>query len=69
SIQEKRLEKLRKERDEGEVRTALNDIKMAAESGDNLMPYTIKSAKAKVTIGEVSKTLRQVFGVWSPSFI
>ena len=69
SIQERKLEKLRKERDEGEVRNALNDIKNAAENGENLMPYTINSAKAKATIGEVSKTLREVFGVWSPSFI
>ncbi len=69
SLQKKRLEKLKKERDGRKVRNALDDIKKAAEKGENLMPYTIKSAKAKVTIGEVSKTLREVFGTWSPSFI
>jgi (2R)-ethylmalonyl-CoA mutase len=57
------LEQWRQERDSAEVEAALADLAEAA--GDekvNIMPASIRAAKAGVTTGEWSETLREVFG-------
>jgi methylmalonyl-CoA mutase N-terminal domain/subunit len=37
-------------------------LKTAAQGSDNLMPYILDAVKKKVTLGEISDTLRDVFG-------
>ncbi len=52
----------RRERDAGAVRSALDDLRRAAEGTANLMPATIALAHAGGTTGEWAGALREVFG-------
>jgi methylmalonyl-CoA mutase N-terminal domain/subunit len=61
-IQTEKLKKLKQERDNFVVEAALNNLKKAAEGTDNLMPYILNSVEAYATLGEISDTLRSVFG-------
>jgi len=57
------LEEWKAERDDGAVSAALEELaRVARAEGENLMPATIAAAKAGVTTGEWSATLRDVFG-------
>jgi ethylmalonyl-CoA mutase len=57
-----RLVQWRKSRDETAARRALDALKVAAETGHNVMPASIEAARAGVTTGEWGDALRQVFG-------
>lgn len=53
-------------RDAASVESALAVVKATAESSDNLL-YAIKDAlRADCTLGEISDSLREVFGVYTP---
>ncbi len=52
----------RKERDSSAVRTALDELRRVATSGENLMPATIALAHAGGTTGEWAAALRDIFG-------
>src|SRR5207248_7142385 len=52
----------RRQRDQSAVRGALDDLRRAAESGENVMPPTIALAHAGGTTGEWAGALREVFG-------
>jgi (2R)-ethylmalonyl-CoA mutase len=56
------LERWRSERDEGAVGKALDEVRRAAEEGENLVPISIEAAGAGVTTGEWAGALREVFG-------
>jgi ethylmalonyl-CoA mutase len=59
------IEELRSWRDgrDGDgARRALDDLRRAAESGDDLMPPSIAAARAGATTGEWAGALREVFG-------
>ena len=56
-----RLRAWRAERDDAAVQAALAELKHAAASGSNIMPPSIRCAKAGVTTGEWGWTLRQSF--------
>ncbi|RLG83712.1 MAG: methylmalonyl-CoA mutase [Thermoprotei archaeon] len=61
----KRLNEIRKSRDEMKVRDALNEVRKVAEKEDvNLFPYILNAVRVKATLGEISKTLREVWGEW-----
>jgi methylmalonyl-CoA mutase, N-terminal domain len=65
--QSERLAQLKESRDNAAVKQALTDLKAAAEGTDNLL-YPMKEALANLaTVGEVSDTLREVFGQYRPS--
>ncbi|MDG2120572.1 MAG: protein meaA [Actinomycetota bacterium] len=49
-------------RNDIEVKAALNELRLAASSGTNIMLSTIAAAKVGVTTGEWSQVLRDVFG-------
>jgi len=57
-----RLEAWRAARDTGAVRHALDWLRKAARSGENIMPPSIAAAKAGVTTGEWGDAVREVFG-------
>ena len=59
-----RLKKFKKSRNQKMIDAHLTKIKSAAESGENLMPLFIDAVGAKVTLGEISDSLRSVFGVY-----
>ncbi len=59
----KRLEKLRAERNEDDVQSALSAITKCAETGDgNLLDLAIKAAKARASLGEISFAIEKVTG-------
>jgi len=61
----KRLNEIRKSRDEMKVRDALNEVRKVAEKEDvNIFPYILNAVRVKATLGEISKTLREVWGEW-----
>ncbi len=57
-----RLNAFRSTRNASEVETALNNLRTVANSGDNIMPASIRCAHAGVTTGEWSSVLREIFG-------
>jgi len=56
----------REDRDQDAVTTALEKLKRAAESSENLFPYVLDSFRARATLGEVAGALRQVWGEHQP---
>jgi methylmalonyl-CoA mutase N-terminal domain/subunit len=61
-----RLTQLRETRDNAAVQKALTSLERAAKGSDNLL-YPMKEALANfATVGEVSDTLREVFGSYRP---
>jgi methylmalonyl-CoA mutase N-terminal domain/subunit len=60
--QRERLRALHEERDSHEVESALQQLRGAAETGDNLMPPIIACVETLCTLGEISDALRDVFG-------
>ncbi|AUH66300.1 protein meaA [Paracoccus zhejiangensis] len=57
-----RLRDWRDGRDEAAVKAALEALRAAAASGENVMPHSIAAAKAGVTTGEWAGVMRQVHG-------
>ncbi|MDF1663405.1 MAG: methylmalonyl-CoA mutase [Planctomycetota bacterium] len=58
-----RLEKLRRERDDGEVQKTLEALTHAADTGTgNLLALSVDAARARATVGEISDALEKVFG-------
>ncbi|HEX4721424.1 MAG TPA: methylmalonyl-CoA mutase [Pseudonocardiaceae bacterium] len=57
-----KLERLRAERDQPAVDTALAALTAAAGSSDNLLALAIDAARAKATVGEISSALEQAWG-------
>ena len=62
--QVERLRSLKARRDNSAVRTALDRVRAAAKSSENIMPPTLEAVKAYATIGEIVNTLKEVFGVF-----
>ncbi|HEX8804798.1 MAG TPA: protein meaA, partial [Acidimicrobiales bacterium] len=56
------VQQWRSERDNDAVKRSLDQLRQAAESGDNVMPATIDLAHAGGTTGEWAGVLREVFG-------
>jgi (2R)-ethylmalonyl-CoA mutase len=56
------LERWRSTRDSAAVEAALDDLRSAASSDDNIMPFTLAAARAGATTGEWAEALRGVFG-------
>jgi methylmalonyl-CoA mutase N-terminal domain/subunit len=63
----KRLKKVREGRDNSAVEKCLKSLKEAALSSENIMPPTLEAVKCYTTIGEIIKTLKDVFGVYKAS--
>ena len=65
-----KLERLRAERDDDDVRRALEALTNSAERGDagdssldgNLLALAVDAARAKATVGEISDALEKVYG-------
>ena len=60
----KRLAQWRNFRDPKKVKRALEDLKIAAKTGKNIMPPSIEAAKCGVTTGEWGQIMRDAFGVY-----
>ena len=60
--QRQRLARVRRERDNEELKRRLEALREAAEGSENLMPYILDAVRAYGTLGEICGVLRQVFG-------
>ena len=63
----KKLKKIKKNRDSASVARSLEELKTAAESESNLMPFIISAAKNECTLGEISDIFRGCFGEYKMS--
>lgn len=68
--QNAKLKALRNTRDPQSVKLALDNVRKAASSEQNLMPPLIKAAHAGATLGEIVIEMKKVFGEWNetPAF-
>jgi methylmalonyl-CoA mutase N-terminal domain/subunit len=57
-----KIAKIRRERDEQQVRAVLKRIEAAAQGSENTMPLFIEAVEAYTTIGEICDVLRGVWG-------
>jgi methylmalonyl-CoA mutase N-terminal domain/subunit len=60
--QHERLHEVREARNDEAVEAALAALKSAAKGEENVMPYIVDAVKVYATTGEISNTLRDVFG-------
>jgi methylmalonyl-CoA mutase N-terminal domain/subunit len=51
------------------VKTAIANIKYAAENQQNLMPHLIDASLKYVTLSEMTGILREVFGVYKETVV
>jgi methylmalonyl-CoA mutase N-terminal domain/subunit len=63
------LNKVRRARNQKKVEEALNDLKNAANSDENLIPYIINAVKVYASVGEICNTLRKVFGEYKETVV
>jgi methylmalonyl-CoA mutase N-terminal domain/subunit len=56
------LKKVKSERDNTAVQKSLADLKSAAQTKENLVPYILNAVKTYASVGEIMGTLREVFG-------
>ncbi|GIE83676.1 acyl-CoA mutase large subunit family protein [Actinoplanes regularis] len=66
SAQAARLARLRAERDDPAVQSALADLAKAAAGSTNVLPLMKRALQLRATVGEVCHTLRGVWGVHRP---
>jgi methylmalonyl-CoA mutase N-terminal domain/subunit len=59
-----RLETLRKERDNGRVGQALDQLRVACQGTENTMPYIMEAVHAYATLGEIVGVMKEVFGTY-----
>lgn len=57
-----RLKELRRSRDNAAVQNCLQHLEKTAKTLENLMPCILNCVEAYATVGEISDTLRRVFG-------
>lgn len=60
--QVKKLHEVKKNRDNGKVKQSLADLKKAAGTSENLLPYILTCVECYASIGEISNTLREIWG-------
>ncbi len=60
--QKEKLANVKKERDNIKVKEALSLLKIAAQGTDNLLVPILGAVRVYATLGEISDTLREVFG-------
>ncbi len=61
-----RLEALKRHRDAEAVRSALDELSVAAKQGGNLLEASIRAARVRATLGEISLALETIFGRYQP---
>jgi len=67
--QVERLRALRARRDKKPWQDSLQQVEAAARSGENLMPRIVTAVEAFATVGEISDTLRRVFGEYEEAVV
>jgi len=60
---------LRARRDSSRATAAVAEVERRARSGENLMPAIAAAVEAYATVGEISDTLRKVFGEYKEAVV
>ncbi|MBD1372985.1 methylmalonyl-CoA mutase family protein [Hazenella sp. IB182357] len=58
----KQLHAIRQRRNQQDVNQKLSALKQAAQGSENLMPFILEAVKSYATVGEISHSLRDIFG-------
>jgi methylmalonyl-CoA mutase N-terminal domain/subunit len=64
-----RLKAFRLRRDSARVKTVLAELARRAASAENLLPAILEAVENSATVGEISDTLRSVFGEYQESVV
>ncbi len=64
-----RVKAFRAGRNQVEAKRAVDSVRAAARSKDNLMPVILAAVKAKATKGEIADALREVFGEYRETVV
>ena len=64
--QGRRLARLRSRRDASRVSELLARLEQTAKGGENLLPLFIECVENEITLGEICRSLRQVWGEYHP---
>jgi len=67
--QVKKLKALRERRDNEAVKKAREKLVLAAQGRDNLMPHILGAVRCYTTLGEISDSLREVFGLYQEKIV
>jgi methylmalonyl-CoA mutase, N-terminal domain len=67
--QVERLRALRARRDQQKWTAAIQAVEEAARSGENLIPHIIQAVDSYCTVGEISDSLRKVFGEYQEAVV
>jgi len=59
-----RIEKLKKDRDQGQVGQTLDRLRIACQGTENTMPYILEAVHAYATLGEITEVMKDVFGIY-----
>jgi methylmalonyl-CoA mutase N-terminal domain/subunit len=62
--QRNKLELLRMNRNTESVNLALESIRNAAKSDDNLFPLVLDAIRSDCTLGEIMQAMKDEFGTW-----
>ncbi|KQC14836.1 MAG: methylmalonyl-CoA mutase [Desulfuromonas sp. SDB] len=69
-IQVTKIDKIKQNRDNLQVKNNLKELRSAAEhKSKNLMPYILDSVRVYATLGEICTVLRDVFGEYQESIV
>ena len=63
------LRAMRSRRDQQKWETAIQAVEEAARTGQNLMPHIIHAVESYCTVGEISDSLRKVFGEYKEAVV
>ena len=69
SKQIERVRALRAKRDADQWNSALAGVEEAARSGANVMPRIVAAVEANATVGEISDSMRKVFGEYKEAVV
>jgi methylmalonyl-CoA mutase N-terminal domain/subunit len=67
--QVERLRSVRSKRDPAAWKSAVSAVRDAAQSGENLMPRILDAVEAYATVGEISDSMRGVFGEYHETVV
>jgi methylmalonyl-CoA mutase N-terminal domain/subunit len=60
---------VRAKRDQGRWKDAIDAVRTAAKSGENVMPRIVNAVEAYATVGEISDAMRGVFGEYQETVV
>ncbi len=64
-IQQEKLKKIKRDRNPDQARRALDAIADGCREDGNLMEVIVESVKSYVTVGEISRTIKECYGTWN----